>query len=502
MFDLLNHATGLEVEGEILFSTNFDYLFPDAARSSACLVPDGPECTEGLKTLGTEMAGDTGGSADFSDTPAVYTYFGQFIDHDTTARTDREHGLSQIGNYEPVDAADPDDVVVEVRNGRRPDFDLDSVFGESPALAAYGTPDAVTSQTQKVHEADLRLRLFRAGDRRDVPREGREAVIPDARNDENLNLSQLQFAMMAFHNAVMDAQPSGSDVLRHVRARQLCRWAFQFVVVNDWLPTVCDQGVVADTLANGPRFLGAVAGRPHAFMPLEYSVAAFRFAHSMVRPEYQPNAGTAPRPINQLLGFASNAQSDDYFDVDDQLKEEFVIDWDFYAGTASTVQMARKIDTKIAAGLGTLPFEGRVGDPVLGNLARANLLRGKKLCIPTAQAMSHAFRLRPLSADQLTDGEDSGIADVLVQYGFHKRTPLWYYVLREAAVQHGGQRLGELGSRIVAETIISFVKQDPNSYLANRDDVAVNKTFVDVIPGSGGQVRQITDLLEIAGVHG
>lgn len=57
-----------------------------------------------------------------------------------------------------------------------------------------------------------------------------------------------------------------------------------------------------------------------------------------------------------------------------------------------------------------------------------------------------------------------------------------------------------MGSRIVAETIIGFIQQDPNSHLANRNDSAVKNTFIDVVPGSGGQIREITDLLEIADV--
>jgi len=44
-------------------------------------------------------------------------------------------------------------------------------------------------------------------------------------------------------------------------------------------------------------------------------------------------------------------------------------------------------------------------------------------------------------------------------------TPLWYYILREAEVRQGGQHLGEVGGRIVAEVLIGLLAGDPSSYL-------------------------------------
>ena len=48
------------------------------------------------------------------------------------------------------------------------------------------------------------------------------------------------------------------------------------------------------------------------------------------------------------------------------------------------------------------------------------------------------------------------------------RTPLWYYVLREADVQAEGRHLGAVGSRLVAETLLGSLKRDPDSYLNSR----------------------------------
>ena len=96
-------------------------------------------------------------------------------------------------------------------------------------------------------------------------------------------------------------------------------------------------------------------------------------------------------------------------------------------------------------------------------------------------------------------GEDPAIADVVKEAYFHHRTPLWYYVLREAMVQQSGERLGEVGSRIVCETMVGSLKQDANSYLNNRSDAAVKVNGIDVKPGPGGVIRTLSDLLKFAG---
>jgi hypothetical protein len=93
----------------------------------------------------------------------------------------------------------------------------------------------------------------------------------------------------------------------------------------------------------------------------------------------------------------------------------------------------------------------------------------------------------------------------LEQGGFFERTPLWYYVLKEAEVREKGEHLGELGSRIVAETVIGVMLTDPESYLTKDHSWDPSKTA----PGAGGPlqladgrtIKKISDLLEFAGVR-
>ena len=101
------------------------------------------------------------------------------------------------------------------------------------------------------------------------------------------------------------------------------------------------------------------------------------------------------------------------------------------------------------------------------NLAKRNLRRGLRLNIPSAQdcaaaiSSKTAYNLPLLTAKQLSAG-DAGKA--VSDGGFEKKTPLWFYVLREAEELGKDGRLGPLGSAIIAETLCGLVIKDPTSY--------------------------------------
>jgi hypothetical protein len=101
---------------------------------------------------------------------------------------------------------------------------------------------------------------------------------------------------------------------------------------------------------------------------------------------------------------------------------------------------ARKIDSFMANGLETLPgFSG-----LMAILAARNLRRGLSLGLPSGQGMAKFLGIAPLTVAQLTSGLPAAEVDVLNSSGglLLKKTPLWYYVLREAAVLEGGNQFG------------------------------------------------------------
>src|SRR5207245_472975 len=126
---------------------------------------------------------------------------------------------------------------------------------------------------------------------KDLPRNAanpRRALIGDPRNDENVIVSQLQGLFLRFHNRLLDDHPGTAfgDVQR------LVRFHYQYVVLNDFLPRIVHSKVL-EHLKTGTHYdplkLRFFRWRNEPFIPVEFSVAAYRLGHSMVRPGYRLN---------------------------------------------------------------------------------------------------------------------------------------------------------------------------------------------------------------------
>ena len=520
MLKHISHITGVEKADEISFNTPFGYMFPELASSDDCKLPQGFTTIRALLKLGAAMADpgtpeDPQASQFDSSIPAIFTYLGQFIDHDITARTDRDKGMNDIadddGNPLEFTPLAPDEVVKILKNGRRPQFDLDSVYGDGPNLLGKDIPGADTTAAD-LYNDDYTLKVQSNGNL-DVPREGRKALIADMRNDENVIVSQLHATLLKFHNHVVDTLDSSlSDQTRYITARRLVRWAYQYVVINDYLKHVCDPHIVDDILQNGPRFFGPrVSGGPLA-MPLEFSVAGFRFGHSMIRPFYRLNEMSQQITIAELLAVSQeNRRVGRELLVLDRgnqyrLKPEFSVDWTNFAQFQyNNPQKARRIDPKLALGLLNMPFPDVIPETMLAHLAQRNLLRGYLLGLPTGQAVAAAMGIVPLTWQDVTSGESDAVQEAFALGGFGVRTPLWYYILKEAAVQKEGRSLGAVGSRLVAETLIGLAKEDPNSYLNHLDDPAVSRDYLiqpnGIKIGDSHKIETIADMLSFSDVY-
>jgi hypothetical protein len=98
---------------------------------------------------------------------------------------------------------------------------------------------------------------------------------------------------------------------------------------------------------------------------------------------------------------------------------------------------------------------------------------------------------------QLLPADKQNVREALIAGGFDMKTPLWYYVLREAEVQTDGETLGELGSKLVAGTLIGLIKADPKSYLNKGWDPS-HATAVKLPDGQ--EMRSILQFFQFAGV--
>ncbi|MFD5826006.1 heme peroxidase family protein [Lentzea sp. NPDC060358] len=458
------------------------------------LGPKGPRTDEETRTALATAITAAGAQPDAPGVPAGFTYLGQFVDHDLTMdRTD-----TQLGQDVNLD---------ELLQGRSPALDLDSVYGRGPRDKddqAFYAEDGVklkTGTTTPVPFPDEGTNVPFEGF--DLPRRGGTAgtaadrrlpLIPDARNDENLVVAQTHLAFIRFHNRVVDELAltglTGERLFR--AARELVVRHYQWLLRTDFLPRVVDPAIVEDVFTHGRRFF-EVPGRHHGrdnapTMPIEFSVASYRFGHSQVRGAYQWNRvfnSAGPGGIASLFalftftGVAGNFDPgsqtpDDLDDVDRgpifTLPSNWIADfrrlYDFTeAGREDLVAPAesgggnvtKRIDTLLVDPLTQLPagtFGGRgtTFREIERNLAFRNLTRASMMELATGQQLAEVFGAEPLTAEQILTGDGGAVVEGLTgeqRDQLVTATPLWFYVLREAEV--GGGRLGPVGGRITAE---------------------------------------------------
>lgn len=578
----LRHGSLEPEDFDIDSKTPFKYLFD--TKSDEELLTQSSNTVEALDDLAKAMIDATPPDGSKEAVPAIYTYWSQFIDHELTARTDRTTTVSDItvgaDDLQPVERAT---VERDLLNRRTPALELDVVYGE-------GLPGRHGMKSRSSHARDLELsHKLRDGNKlrvgtntvavdpdgkqligalvptfsdlqRDLPRIGplldlgvlklddlppelresttlrQRAFIGDPRNDENLIVAQFHVAMLRFHNAVVDYlqfntkrfdPPAKSDLFED--AQRVVRWTFQWLVVNDFLKTLLREDQLKKVLdARASKYFKRADHGNEPYMPIEFSVACYRFGHSMVRGAYdynrnfgrQKDAADSPdgnlrarATLDQLFEFTGKHKAP--FRGAPTVPHNWIIEWQRFDGSSKLPgRTARLIDTRLDNPLGDLlnegkelsatptPEEERI-NKLLKQLAQRNLRRGYHLSLPTGQALATALDIKPLTAAEIRDGNSEDVNEALDKGGFAERTPLWFYTLKEAELE-GGTRLGPLGSRVVAETIIGVLIADPESYLVKQPSWNPSKPILGVGGpvklSDGRSIQEIGDLLEFAGV--
>ncbi|MEM7473288.1 MAG: heme peroxidase family protein [Pseudomonadota bacterium] len=413
-----------------------------------------------LKDFATNSMSEAAGEDDLDNTnmPAGYTYFGQFVDHDITF--DPTSSLMR--------ASDPE----KLENFRTPRLDLDCLYGEGPSDEPFmydanqggcfllGTvqKDLAGGDIAGSNEPDL-LRN----------RQGR-AIIGDMRNDENAIVSQLQLAMLRLHNRVMrqvmgvdpdDTDASfGFDGEKFREAQRKVRWFYQYVVWNDFVKRMVSNTIWERVLdkSDNHKFNGTVYNwKDQPFMPVEFSVAAYRFGHSLIRPGYQVN-------VNEDVGLGFGIDKElPIFDPNSagghDLKgfrffpHRHTLQWDWFFDIDSGgpfPQPARRIDVKLSSAVFALD-EGPNPHPNM--LAFLNLLRSMRLELPRGSDVASRMGFTPHA---INDPHE----DIL-----------WHYILKEAQLlpaANSGRMLGSVGGTIVAEVFGGLLDGDPMSYIRNN----------------------------------
>jgi hypothetical protein len=405
------------------------------------------------------------GESDESLIPAGYTYFAQFVDHDIT--------------FDPTSKLQRDNDPHALADFRTPRFDLDSLYGSGPIDQPF------LYDWDGSSDAGVKLLIGRnprdgTSAHEDLPRNQRgRALIGDARNDENLIVAQLHLLFIRFHNRVVDhvrrELPGLSSAELFEEAQRIVRWHYQWIVTHDFLRRIVGEDMARAVLPpDGRRRF--FKWREAPFMPVEFSAAAFRFGHSMVREDYV--VGTEPGvPI-----LRPRKGSDLHLGGFRRLPHALQISWSIFFKTTAEAPLMRSmlIDTSLVEALCDLPPDGAA-------LARLNLERGRAVGLPAGADVAHAIGEAPLTDDELQLG---GVA-APAREALLRATPLWYYVLREADARANGAHLGPVGGRIVAEVLVGLLEGDPSSYL--RQWPAWKPGISKAEPGSGERERAPVD---------
>jgi hypothetical protein len=408
---------------------------------------------------------------------AGVTFFGQFLDHDMTFDTTSQLGVRTQPERSP--------------NARTPALDLDSVYGRGP----FEDPQLYQSNDR------AKLRVESGGAFEDLPRSGQTAIIADPRNDENIMIAGLHAAILLFHNRVVDRLRDDDRRWRSdwraafSEARRQVTWHYQWIIVKEFLPAIIGSTLVNDILSRGRRFYRPRTGEQS--IPVEFQGAAYRFGHSLVRPSYRANlAGddTGALPNQPFFGFIFDPAGEGQADPVDlrggaRAARRF-IGWqtffNFGGDQTQHVRPNKVIDTSISTPLFNLPLGAIPSGDAPTSLPQRNLLRHLTWSIPSGQSIARAMDIRPLSTDQLRD-----LAGFRVN--FERSTPLWFYVMREAQILAGGQRLAGVGARIVGEVFLGLLAADSRSYF-HQD------RWRPTLPSRARGTFGIVDLLTFAGV--
>lgn len=410
------------------------------------------------------------GNRNNPDHTAGTTFVGQFLDHDITFDVTSQLAVATAPETSP--------------NTRTPSFDLESVYGAGP-----------NASPQLYDPVDLiKLAIESGGLFEDLPRraDGR-AVIGDPRNDSNVIIAGLHAAFILVHNRAVDVVRVQGDVTADpevfAAARRFTVWHYHWLIVHEFLPLFIGHKMTDDILAGGRRFYRPKLGR--AFIPVEFSGAAYRFGHSMVRPSYRANlAGDKTKPFFALVFDPTQEGAADPKDLRGGARAaRRFIGWQtFFDFGDGEVKPNKRIDTKLSTPLFTLPLGAIASHDLPISLPQRTLLRHLTWSLPSGQEIARKMGVDPLGAGDLDELKAFGA-------GFEWRTPLWYYVLKEAELVEDGLHLGPVGGRIVGEVILGLLQTDPSSYLTVQPDWRPS-----IRSRSGGQDFRMVDLLTFAGV--
>ncbi|APR39153.1 hypothetical protein BTO02_27875 [Paraburkholderia sp. SOS3] len=476
--------------------TFFTRLVPDAPY----LIPSSLMSHIVLPHEGTTYSPDTEEKRDPAkfesrDIPAVFTFVGQFIDHDLT--------MNAVNLFEPQqDPLPPAKAGAPVTansvvDGASPLIDLDSV---------YGTRVSSSSPAGDLYEGD-KFRLVTSNGMTDLPREeDGTAVIGDSRNDENQLILQIHLLVQRMHNKFVDEGKSFAE------ARKETIYNWQLMILKDHLPRVIEADTLRYVLEQValPDFgalkhkpvLDLATGQLKVSMPHEFAIG-YRFGHSQLKRSYRLNSRHPDGTVlfdNSLVGTGPRGNEFDDLRGSQTLREKNTIEWPVFYARAKPV-LGNRIDGKVTSRVFDLP-ESAIPDDIkyIGNLPHRNLIRSRQVGVCSGEALAAFYGITPFAPEAIEPDASARALymqnEAVPAESRQFETPLWYYFLKEAELTNGpgvnSSKLGPLGSRLISEVIVGAIAYAPLSIMND-------KTWTTTIPGDPADhlkniIRWVNDL--------
>ena len=200
-------------------------------------------------------------------------------------------------------------------------------------------------------------------------------VAGDVRVNEHLGLTVMHTIWMREHNRVVkklaQISPSPlSDEELYQIGRQVVGGTMQSIIFREYLPEVLGASVVKDLIL-GPFLENGYDPRVDPSIPNAYATAAFRYGHSLIRPQFarldENYRSLSIGPLNLLDSFFNTAQYNNSFGTDPLLR-------------GLLTEAARRSDEFLNPVLTTQLFKS--ADSVARDLASLNINRGRDHGLP------------------------------------------------------------------------------------------------------------------------
>lgn len=368
---------------------------------------------EDLKRLTDLMKIDSVDDGDSKVISNGLSIFSQFLAHDVTFES-----TSKFSDQNNID---------RFQNDRTINLDLDCLYGQKTQDFFYDANDKAKLLLGKCHrDSDYNMEWF------DLQRNSQgKAIIPDARNDENIIVSRQQVLFIEFHNKMVDhLRKKGKTKNLFHEAKKQVIWYYHWLIIYEYLYKIMDWDIFEKIKNQGAQFYT----NPTA-LPLEFTGAAFRTGHSQTRDLNKINQNTEKKLFE--LGFFSEMLE--------------LVDWRYLFNFGDgRCQFAKLIDTKVSKAFHDIPFI-KSTDPYERSLPFRNLKRGVVYGLPSGEDVANRMGFEPIKIPETAKMDG---------------TPLWFYILREAELLgHEGEHLGPVGSTILGECFFTVLKNDDYSFL-------------------------------------